>query len=132
MDHLIQIPQVGRAWDPIPEPWVTLGALAAATTRLRLGTLVSPVTFRAPGVTAKAAATLSALSGGRAFVGVGAGWWEREHAAYGLGIPFSDSATGRARARDRDDEGALGAGHQAVCRSARLASRDDLLPQARR
>ncbi|WP_020143609.1 LLM class flavin-dependent oxidoreductase [Terracoccus sp. 273MFTsu3.1] len=87
MDHLIQIPQVGRAWDPIPEPWVTLGALAASTTRLQLGTLVTPVTFRAPGVTAKAAATLSALTGGRAFVGVGAGWWEREHAAYGLGFP---------------------------------------------
>ena len=87
MDHLIQIPQVGRAWDPIPEPWVTLGALAAVTTGLQLGTLVTPVTFRAPGITAKAAATLSALSGGRAFVGVGAGWWEREHAAYGLGFP---------------------------------------------
>nr|WP_223128300.1 LLM class flavin-dependent oxidoreductase [Terrabacter sp. MAHUQ-38] len=87
MDHLIQIPQVGRAWDPIPEPWVTLGALAASTTRLQLGTLVTPVTFRAPGITAKAAATLSALAGGRTFVGVGAGWWEREHAAYGLGFP---------------------------------------------
>jgi alkanesulfonate monooxygenase SsuD/methylene tetrahydromethanopterin reductase-like flavin-dependent oxidoreductase (luciferase family) len=87
MDHLIQIPQVGRAWDPIPEPWVTLGALAASTSRLHLGTLVTPVTFREPGITAKAAATLSALSGGRAFVGVGAGWWEREHTAYGLGFP---------------------------------------------
>ncbi|NUR80259.1 MAG: LLM class flavin-dependent oxidoreductase [Dermatophilaceae bacterium] len=87
MDHLIQIPQVGRAWDPIPEPWVTLGALAASTTRLQLGTLVTPVTFREPGITAKAAATLSALSGGRAFVGLGAGWWEREHTAYGLGFP---------------------------------------------
>ncbi|GAA2747075.1 hypothetical protein GCM10009868_35050 [Terrabacter aerolatus] len=87
MDHLIQIPQVGRAWDPVPEPWVALGALAASTTRLRLGTLVTPVTFRAPGITAKAGATLSALTGGRAFVGVGAGWWEREHAAYGLGFP---------------------------------------------
>ncbi len=87
MDHLIQIPQVGRAWDPIPEPWVTLGALAASTARLHLGTLVSPVTFRPPGVTAKAAATLDALTGGRAFVGVGAGWWEREHAAYGLPFP---------------------------------------------
>ncbi len=101
MDHLIQIPQVGRAWDPIPEPWVTLGALAAATTRLQLGTLVSPVTFRAPGVTAKAAATLSALSGGRAFVGVGAGWWEREHAAYGLEFP---SATERLDALERGIE----------------------------
>jgi len=87
MDHLIQIPQVGRAWDPIPEPWVTLGALAASTTRLHLGTLVSPITFRPAGVTAKAAATLDALTGGRAFVGVGAGWWQREHDAYGLPLP---------------------------------------------
>ncbi|MBM7511118.1 putative kinase [Nocardioides cavernae] len=86
MDHLIQVPQVGRAWDPIPEPWVTLGAIAAAGTGLELGTLCTPVTFRPAGVTAKAAATLSALTDGRAFVGVGAGWFEREHAAYG--IPF--------------------------------------------
>jgi alkanesulfonate monooxygenase SsuD/methylene tetrahydromethanopterin reductase-like flavin-dependent oxidoreductase (luciferase family)/predicted kinase len=87
MDHLIQIPQVDRAWTPIPEPWVTLGAVAALGTELELGTLVTPVTFRAPGITAKAAATLDVLTGGRAFVGVGAGWWEREHAAYGLGFP---------------------------------------------
>ena len=87
MDHLIQIPQVGSAWEPIPEPWVTLGMLAGLDTRLRLGTLVSPVTFRPPGVTAKAAATLDVLSGGRAFVGLGAGWWAREHAAFGLPFP---------------------------------------------
>ncbi len=87
MDHLIQIPQVDRAWASIPEPWVTLGAVAALGTGLELGTLVTPVTFRAPGITAKAAATLDVLTGGRAFVGVGAGWWEREHAAYGLELP---------------------------------------------
>ncbi|MGH3302432.1 MAG: LLM class flavin-dependent oxidoreductase, partial [Streptosporangiaceae bacterium] len=87
MDHLIQIPQVGRSWEPIPEPWVTLGLLAGLDTGLRLGTLVSPVTFRPPGVLAKTAATLDALSGGRAFVGVGAGWWNREHAAFGLPFP---------------------------------------------
>ncbi len=87
MDHLIQIPQVGRAWEPIPEPWVTLGLLAGLDTNLRLGTLVSPVTFRAPGVLAKTAATLDALSGGRAFCGLGAGWWDREHAAFGLPFP---------------------------------------------
>jgi alkanesulfonate monooxygenase SsuD/methylene tetrahydromethanopterin reductase-like flavin-dependent oxidoreductase (luciferase family) len=87
MDHLIQIPQVGRAWEPIPEPWLTLGFLAGLDTRLRLGTLVSPVTFRAPGVLAKTAATLDALTGGRAFCGIGAGWWEREHAAFGLPFP---------------------------------------------
>jgi alkanesulfonate monooxygenase SsuD/methylene tetrahydromethanopterin reductase-like flavin-dependent oxidoreductase (luciferase family) len=87
MDHLIQIPQVDRAWEPIPEPWVTLGMLTGLDTRLRLGTLVSPVTFRAPGITAKAVATLDALSGGRAFLGLGAGWWQREHDAYGLPFP---------------------------------------------
>jgi alkanesulfonate monooxygenase SsuD/methylene tetrahydromethanopterin reductase-like flavin-dependent oxidoreductase (luciferase family)/predicted kinase len=87
MDHLIQIPQVGRAWEPIPEPWVTLGMLAGLEPGLRLGTLVTPVTFRAPGILAKTAATLDALSGGRSFCGIGAGWWEREHAAFGLPFP---------------------------------------------
>jgi alkanesulfonate monooxygenase SsuD/methylene tetrahydromethanopterin reductase-like flavin-dependent oxidoreductase (luciferase family)/predicted kinase len=87
MDHLIQIPQVDRAWEPIPEPWVTLGLVGGLGTRLQLGTLVTPVTFRPPGITAKAAATLDALTGGRAFVGVGAGWWDREHVAYGIPFP---------------------------------------------
>jgi len=90
MDHLIQIPQVGRAWDPIPEPWVTLGALAALGTDLELGTLCTPASFRSPGIIAKAAATLDVLSGGRAFCGLGAGWWSREHAAFGL--PFASSS----------------------------------------
>jgi alkanesulfonate monooxygenase SsuD/methylene tetrahydromethanopterin reductase-like flavin-dependent oxidoreductase (luciferase family) len=84
MDHLIQIPQVGRAWEPIPEPWVTLGLLAALPTRLELGTLVSPASLHLPGRLAKAAATLDALTGGRAFCGVGSGWWEREHLGYGV------------------------------------------------
>lgn len=87
MDHLIQIPQVDRAWEPIPEPWVTLGLLAGLDTDLRLGTLVSPVTFRAAGIIAKTAATLDVLSNGRAFCGLGAGWWLREHQAYGLDFP---------------------------------------------
>jgi alkanesulfonate monooxygenase SsuD/methylene tetrahydromethanopterin reductase-like flavin-dependent oxidoreductase (luciferase family) len=87
MDHLIQIPQVGRAWEPIPEPWVTLGHLAALGTGLRLGTLCTPVSFRPAGVIAKAAATLDVLTGGRAFVGLGAGWWEREHLGFGLPFP---------------------------------------------
>lgn len=87
MDHLIQIPQVGRAWDPIPEPWVALGLLVGLDTRLRLGSLVSPVTFRSPGVLAKTVATLDVLSGGRAFCGLGVGWWGREHQAYGISFP---------------------------------------------
>jgi alkanesulfonate monooxygenase SsuD/methylene tetrahydromethanopterin reductase-like flavin-dependent oxidoreductase (luciferase family)/predicted kinase len=87
MDHLIQIPQVGRAWDPIPQPWVTLGLLAGLPVRLRLGTLVSPVTFHAAGVLAKTVATLDALTGGRAFCGLGVGWWAREHAAFDVPFP---------------------------------------------
>jgi len=87
MDHLIQIPQVGRAWEPIPEPWVTLGLLAGLAPGMRLGTLVTPVTFRAPGILAKAVATLDVLTGGRAFCGIGAGWWDREHAGFGLPFP---------------------------------------------
>jgi alkanesulfonate monooxygenase SsuD/methylene tetrahydromethanopterin reductase-like flavin-dependent oxidoreductase (luciferase family)/predicted kinase len=87
MDHLIQIPQVGRDWEAIPEPWVTLGLLAGLTSGLGLGTLVSPVTYRAPGILAKTVATLDAISGGRVFCGLGAGWWEREHAAFGLPFP---------------------------------------------
>jgi alkanesulfonate monooxygenase SsuD/methylene tetrahydromethanopterin reductase-like flavin-dependent oxidoreductase (luciferase family) len=87
MDHLIQVPQVGRAWEPIPEPWVALGALAALGTDLELGTLCTPDTFRPAGDTAKAAATLSVLTGGRAFLGIGAGWWQREHAANGIALP---------------------------------------------
>ncbi|MBV9594644.1 MAG: LLM class flavin-dependent oxidoreductase [Actinobacteria bacterium] len=87
MDHLIQIPQVGRPWEPIYEPWVTLGLLAGLPTALRLGTLVSPVTLRSIGATAKAASTLDVVTGGRAFLGLGAGWWEREHAAFGVPFP---------------------------------------------
>ncbi|WP_151082340.1 LLM class flavin-dependent oxidoreductase [Nocardioides cynanchi] len=87
MDHLVQIPQVDSAWQPIPEPWVTLGLVAGLDTRLALGTLVTPVSFRPAGITAKAAATLDTLTGGRAFLGIGAGWWEREHRGHGIGFP---------------------------------------------
>jgi len=68
------------------EVWAVVAALAARTSRIRLGTMVSPVTFRHPSVVAKAAVTVDHVSGGRVEVGFGAGWWEREHAAYGF--PF--------------------------------------------
>jgi F420-dependent oxidoreductase-like protein len=66
------------------DAWVYLGALARDTTRIRLGSLVSPVTFRHPSVLAKMAATLDHLTDGRAELGIGAGWLESEHAAYGF------------------------------------------------
>ncbi|MFK8026388.1 MAG: LLM class flavin-dependent oxidoreductase [Ilumatobacter sp.] len=86
MDHLIQIPQVGRAWDPMLESYSTLAHIAAVTQRIRLGVLVSPVTTRPVGLLAKQIATLDVLSGGRVIVGLGAGNSEHEHRA--LGIPF--------------------------------------------
>jgi alkanesulfonate monooxygenase SsuD/methylene tetrahydromethanopterin reductase-like flavin-dependent oxidoreductase (luciferase family) len=69
------------------DAWIYLAGLARETERIRLGTLVSPVTFRHPAVLAKLAATLDHVSGGRAELGVGAGWLEAEHSAYGFPFP---------------------------------------------
>ncbi len=79
-------PSSGRPDLMAADAWVFFGALARETTRIRLGTLVSPVTFRHPAVLAKMAATLDHVSGGRAELGVGAGWLVEEHRAYGF--PF--------------------------------------------
>ena len=67
--------------------WTTLAALAAVTTKLRLGSLVSPVTFRHPSVLARAVATVDHVSGGRVELGIGGGWMEREHSSYGFPFP---------------------------------------------
>jgi len=69
------------------DAWGTITALGATTEKLRLGTMVSPATFRHPGVLAKAAVTADHVSGGRVEVGIGAGWWEREHELYGFDLP---------------------------------------------
>jgi F420-dependent oxidoreductase-like protein len=69
------------------DAWTTIAALAAVTERVRLGTLVSPATFRHPAVLAKSAVTADHISGGRVELGIGAGWWEREHEAYGFSLP---------------------------------------------
>lgn len=73
------------------DAWTMLAALAASTDTIRLGTMVSPVTFRHPSLLAKAAVTVDRVSGGRAEVGMGAGWWEEEHRAHGF--PFPDTPT---------------------------------------
>lgn len=69
------------------DAWIYLAALARETTRIRLGTLVSPVTFRHPSVLAKMAATLDHVSDGRAELGIGAGWFPEEHSAFGFAFP---------------------------------------------
>jgi len=69
------------------DAWGTITALGAVTEKLRLGTMVSPATFRHPAVLAKLAVTADHVSGGRVEVGIGAGWWEREHELYGFELP---------------------------------------------
>jgi F420-dependent oxidoreductase-like protein len=86
MDHYFQMERFRTAYDPMLEAYTTLGFLAGITSTMRLGTVVTGVTYRHPGLLAKIATTLDVLSGGRAFLGIGAAWYEREHLA--LGVPF--------------------------------------------
>jgi F420-dependent oxidoreductase-like protein len=86
MDHYFQMDQMAPAEDPMLEGYTTLGFWAAHTTSIRLGLLVTGVTYRHPGLLAKIVSTLDVLSGGRAALGLGASWYEREHR--GLGVPF--------------------------------------------
>jgi F420-dependent oxidoreductase-like protein len=88
-DHYIS--QSNESGNVAHDAWTTLAGLAARTTTLRFGTLVSPATFRLPGLLANAAATVDHISGGRIELGIGAGWMEREHRAYGF--PFPETAT---------------------------------------
>ena len=86
-DHVHQNRVGGGPASPMFEAYTVLGALALATTSARLFSLVSPVTMRAPGLLAKAVTTLDVISGGRAVLGVGAGWDVDEHEAYGIEFP---------------------------------------------
>ena len=87
MDHVVQIPQVGREWEDMLESHTTLGYLAGVTERIRLGTLVTAITHRNIAHLAKIVATLDVLSGGRAMCGIGTGWFAREHRLYGWDFP---------------------------------------------
>jgi F420-dependent oxidoreductase-like protein len=86
MDHWFQMEMFGGPGEPMLDGYTTLGYLAAVTERVRLGLLVTGVTYRHPGLLAKTIATLDVLSGGRARLGIGAAWYDREH--HGLGVPF--------------------------------------------
>jgi F420-dependent oxidoreductase-like protein len=90
MDHWFQMEAIFPATDPMLEGYTTLGFLAAHTETVRLGMLVTGVTYRQPGLLAKTVATLDVLSEGRAQLGIGAAWYEREH--QGLGVPFPPTA----------------------------------------
>jgi F420-dependent oxidoreductase-like protein len=86
MDHHFQLEFLGDATQPMLEGYTTLGFLAAHTSTVELQLLMTGVTYRHPGILAKTVATLDVLSGGRAALGIGAAWYEREHR--GLGVPF--------------------------------------------
>src|SRR5204863_3861987 len=81
-DHLLAI--FGPWEQPILEGWTTLAAVGAVTERIRVGLMVGANTFRNPGLTAKLATTLDHISGGRAVLGIGGAWFEREHEAFGI------------------------------------------------
>jgi F420-dependent oxidoreductase-like protein len=87
MDHLYQIRGVGPETDPMLEAYATLGALSQRTSRVRLGTLVTGVTYRNPALLAKTVTTLDVLSKGRAVLGIGAAWNDDEHVGYGFEFP---------------------------------------------
>jgi F420-dependent oxidoreductase-like protein len=86
MDHFFQIEMIGKPEEPMLEGYSALSFLASVTERVRLGTMITGVIYRHPGILVKTATTLDVLSGGRAYLGIGAGWFERE--ARGLGVPF--------------------------------------------
>jgi F420-dependent oxidoreductase-like protein len=90
MDHFFQMDMMAPAEDPMLEGYTALGFVAGRTERLRLRLLVTGVTYRHPGLLAKTVTTLDVVSGGRAELGIGAAWYEREHR--GLGVPFPPTA----------------------------------------
>ncbi|HEY0117288.1 MAG TPA: LLM class F420-dependent oxidoreductase [Cellulomonas sp.] len=88
MDHYFQMESAGfPRTDPMLEAYTTLGYLAGRTSTVQLGVLVTGVTYRHPGLLAKIVASLDVLSGGRATLGIGAAWYEREHLAFGVPFP---------------------------------------------
>ena len=98
MDHLYQIRGIGPETEPMMEAYTTLSALATQTSRVKLGTLVTGVTYRNPALLAKMVTTLDVISKGRAILGIGAAWNEDEHRGYGFEFPPI------ARRMDRLDE----------------------------
>ncbi|MFN2607700.1 MAG: LLM class F420-dependent oxidoreductase [Acidimicrobiales bacterium] len=87
MDHFYQLPMIGPSSNAMLEAYSLLSALAARTTKVSLGTLVTGVTYRYPAVLAKQVTTLDVISGGRAILGIGAAWNQEEHDAYGIPFP---------------------------------------------
>jgi len=99
MDHFYQLPLLGPPSNEMLESYAILSALAARTDRVNLGTLVTGVTYRNPAILAKVVTTLDVVSKGRAFLGIGAAWFDVEHEA--LGVDASSASRRRCRSRGR-------------------------------
>jgi alkanesulfonate monooxygenase SsuD/methylene tetrahydromethanopterin reductase-like flavin-dependent oxidoreductase (luciferase family) len=96
MDHFFQIEPTGLPAEAnMLEGYTSLGFMAAHTSTVELGLLVTGVTYRHPGLLAKTVTTVDVLSGGRAWLGIGAAWFEREH--HGLGVPYPSVAERRSK-----------------------------------
>ncbi len=118
VDHYFQMEALGGPPEPMLEGYTTLGYLAGRTENVRLGLLVTGTTYRHPGLLAKIVTTLDVLSGGRALLGLGAAWYDREHR--GLGVPFPSTAERFERLEETlqvvrqmwsDDDGEYGGRH---------------------
>src|SRR5438067_9624036 len=133
MDQYFQMAWMAPAEDPMLEGYTALGFVAGRTERLRLRLLVTGVTYRHPGLLAKAVTTLDVVSGGRAELGIGAAWYEREHR--GLGVAFPPTAERFERLEEAiqiclqmwsDDDGAYHGKHyqltETLCRPAPVSS----------
>ncbi|MGH3932269.1 MAG: LLM class F420-dependent oxidoreductase, partial [Pseudonocardiaceae bacterium] len=133
MDHYFQMEAMASVDEPMLEGYTTLGYLAATTDRMTLGMLVTGVMYRYPGLLAKIVTTLDVLSGGRARLGIGASWYEREQ--QGLGVPVVPMGERFERLEETlqiclqmwsDDEGPYEGKHfrlaETICRPAPLSS----------
>ena len=121
MDHLYQLPPLGGPDQPMLEAYTTLGALAASTSRVKLGTLVTGVTYRNPALLAKIITTLDVISKGRAILGIGAAWYDVEHEGLGFEFPSVKERMDRleeavqiCRAMFREDHASFEGKHYAI------------------
>jgi F420-dependent oxidoreductase-like protein len=127
MDHWFQMVAAGGPYEPMLEGYTSLGYLAGVTKKIRLSLLVTGVTYRHPGLLAKTVSTLDVLSQGRAMLGIGAAWYDREHA--GLGVPFPPMAERFERLEETlqicrqmwsDDDGAFEGKHYQLAETINL------------